>query len=73
MTRQRKTKIGKKTIKRIIKSKGAERISKGAVDQLTDDIIDEVERIAENAVELARLGGRKTVMKKDIKVQKSLN
>ncbi len=52
-------------ISKIVKKLGA-RISYDALEELREFSIDYAEKLAKNAIDLARFSGRNTVMKKDV-------
>ena len=56
------------TILRLSKELGAERISKEAVQLLSDELMDKIRKIVQDAVKFANHAERKTIMKEDIKL-----
>ncbi len=60
--------IPKAPVQRIMIEAGAPRVSKEAVDALTDVLIDLGMEIGEHAVRIAKHSGRKTVQAADIKM-----
>lgn len=55
-------------IKKLIKRSGAKRVSADAVEELAKILESDAIKICKRAQKLAKLAGRKTVMKKDIKL-----
>jgi len=55
-------------LERIAKKAGAERVSASAVEVIREAVLDEAEKIAIDAVAVARHAGRVTVKAKDIKI-----
>jgi histone H3/H4 len=55
-------------LERIAKKAGAERVSASAVKAIREAVLDEAEKIAIEAVTVARHAGRVTVKAKDIKI-----
>ncbi len=60
--------LTKNPVKKILKSTGAKRVSKDAVEELTKILEKEAINLCKRAKKLAKLAGRKTVMKQDIKL-----
>ena len=58
--------IPKAPVKRIIQEAGAERVSAGAVDALTEYLEDYAEDVSKKAVTYAKYAKRKTVQEEDI-------
>ena len=58
--------IPKAPVKRIIQEAGAERVSAGAVDALTEYLEDYAEDVSKKAVTYAKYAKRKTVKEEDI-------
>ena len=56
------------SLERIMRAAGAERVSAGAVAQLSESLEDYGTKLSKEAVELARHAGRKTVKKEDVKL-----
>jgi len=60
--------IPKAPLGKIMQNVGAKRVSNGALDTLSDYLIDYATEIAERAAKIARHSGRKTVKKDDVKI-----
>ncbi len=57
-------------IKRLIEKAGAKRVSKDAAEELAKILESKAREISKKAADLAKYSGRRTVMKKDIKLAK---
>ena len=68
MGTRRTTIIPKAPMARILMNSGAKRVSDEAAKEFVDVITDIAEKIGEQAVEIAKHTGRKTVQKEDIKL-----
>ncbi len=55
-------------VEKLIRSAGAQRVSKGAVSRLNEVLSDHGTSVAKFAVEIARHNGRKTVKENDIRL-----
>lgn len=60
--------LTKATVKRLIEESGAKHVSKDAAEELSKVLEKKAIEISKKAVTLAKHSGRRTVMKKDIKM-----